>query len=311
MFSKYILMLSFLIKHFACWPSFLFFSQKNPVNYVLLNSQNIKQSGFDFSKETKFLIHGFTDDGLEEKFIKIKDSFIKSGFDGNIVSVDWEEGAKAPNYFSAAENVEITGTKLGEFIREVGINVSKVHCIGHSLGAHACGFAGKVIKLGRISGLDPAGPLFFNRKKERRLNENDADFVDNIHTDPTFGMHTPIGHLDFFPNGRTQPGCGLFDRSALESKIISIKLDPSFPEVKMIACSHNKATAYFAESIISDCRFHSVPCDDYDGFAKGRCQCDPKLGCASMGYFARKDFPEGTYYLDTHKHEPYCINQQN
>ncbi|CAF0967554.1 unnamed protein product [Brachionus calyciflorus] len=308
MFSKYVLIIGFLIKHFACWPSFLFFSQNNPVNYVLLNSQNIRQSGFDFSKETKFLIHGFTDDGLEEKFIKVKDSFIQSGFDGNIVSVDWKKGAQGPNYFSAADNAEITGKKLGEFIREVGINVSKVHCIGHSLGAHACGFAGKVIKLGRISGLDPAGPLFYNSNKEKRLDRNDADFVDNIHTDPTFGIHTHIGHLDFFPNGRTQVGCSWFDRSVSEYKTISIKLDPRFPEAKMSVCSHNRAVAYFAESIISACRFHSIPCDDYDAFANGRCKCDAKLGCSPMGYFARKDFPQGTYYLDTHKREPFCIN---
>ena len=42
------------------------------------------------------------------------------------------------------------------------------HCVGHSLGSHTCGFAGKnFAKLGltmsRISALDPAGPLFLKR----------------------------------------------------------------------------------------------------------------------------------------------------
>ena len=41
----------------------------------------------------------------------------------------------------------------------------KFHCVGHSLGSHTCGFAGKNfpklgLRMSRISGLDPAGPLF-------------------------------------------------------------------------------------------------------------------------------------------------------
>ena len=46
----------------------------------------------------------------------------------------------------------------------------ELHCVGHSLGAQICGFTGKAVKkdqqnnpdtvLGRISGLDPAGPSF-------------------------------------------------------------------------------------------------------------------------------------------------------
>ena len=43
-----------------------------------------------------------------------------------------------------------------------------VHCIGHSLGGQACGLAAKhlndtgdsKLKFDRISGMDPAGPLF-------------------------------------------------------------------------------------------------------------------------------------------------------
>lgn len=74
----------------------------------------------------------------------------------------------------------------------------------------------------RISGLDPAGPLFslyignislpFDH-----LSQSDATFVDVIHTDIEAFLH-PIddgypcttGHVDFWPNGgrRLQPGCG-------------------------------------------------------------------------------------------------------
>ena len=75
-----------------------------------------------------------------------------------------------------------------------------VHCIGHSLGGQSCGLSGKHLiqeggdrlKYDRISGMDPAGPLFcddvpypFNYVVDprARLGPQDAHFVDVIHTD--------------------------------------------------------------------------------------------------------------------------------
>lgn len=52
----------------------------------------------------------------------------------NVINVDWKEGAKGPNYFTAVENVEVVGKKVGQFIKDAKIDPSKVHCIGHSLG---------------------------------------------------------------------------------------------------------------------------------------------------------------------------------
>ena len=88
-----------------------------------------------------------------------------------------------------------------EMHKEVTSRKLYVHCIGHSLGGQACGLSGKhlietggdKLKYDRISGMDPAGPLFcedipypFDYKyidPKARIGPTDAHFVDVIHTD--------------------------------------------------------------------------------------------------------------------------------
>lgn len=64
-----------------------------------------------------------------------------------------------------------------------GLELSRVHLIGFSLGAHVSGFAGSDSPgLKRITGLDPAGPLFEAQHPKARLDSSDANFVDVIHS---------------------------------------------------------------------------------------------------------------------------------
>jgi hypothetical protein len=93
--------------------------------------------------------------------------------------VDWAGGAAGPDYYQAHSNVQTVGEITARFIYSTRINPMQVHCIGHSLGAHACGYVGRNVKLGRISGLDPAGPLFDDNN---RLRDTDAEFVSLIST---------------------------------------------------------------------------------------------------------------------------------
>lgn len=57
-----------------------------------------------------------------------------------------------------------------------------------------------------VVGLDPAEPLFSDTDPIVRLDRNDANFVDVIHTDSLpftsggLGMKMAIGHIDFYPN---------------------------------------------------------------------------------------------------------------
>ncbi len=64
-----------------------------------------------------------------------------------------------------------------------GLDLSRVHIIGFSLGAHVSGFAGAELPgLSRITGLDPAGPLFESQHPKARLDSTDANFIDVIHS---------------------------------------------------------------------------------------------------------------------------------
>jgi hypothetical protein len=81
--------------------------------------------------------------------------------------------------------------------------VESIHVIGHSLGAHISGFTGKYFttltgkKLGRITGLDPAGPCFAQLGPNFKLKATDAQFVDVIHTNGgVAGLKEPVGKLE-------------------------------------------------------------------------------------------------------------------
>ncbi|KTG38983.1 hypothetical protein cypCar_00028764, partial [Cyprinus carpio] len=66
-----------------------------------------------------------------------------------------------------------------------GANLSSIHLIGVSLGAHISGFTGANFngRIGRITALDPAGPEFNGQPPSKRLDPSDAQFVEALHTD--------------------------------------------------------------------------------------------------------------------------------
>jgi hypothetical protein len=198
-----------------------------------------------------FLVHGFTllDKSLEE-YTDMKTNILNHE-DIAVVIVDWIEGssmslwktsqtllqrpsntimdlpiqaaqlihdlANLEPYHQAAANTRSIGAALArvaEDIQATNSTIPYTHCIGHSLGAHACGFMGKALKqiselpLDRITGLDPAGPLFLQSDFASKsllgagathLTKDDAIFVDTIHTDSTWlGSFEKTGDLDFY-----------------------------------------------------------------------------------------------------------------
>jgi hypothetical protein len=117
------------------------------------------------------------------------------------------------SYFDALKNVPTIGGVMVRFVKFVMTagyieGPQDVHMLGHSLGAHIIGSAGYQIekklgkKVGRVTGIDPAGPFMKLLKPQDRLSRSKGTFVDNVHTQSEFfGTAVPLGHIDFYANG--------------------------------------------------------------------------------------------------------------
>lgn len=122
------------------------------------DADTLSASTFDSSKDIKVVTHGFRSSGHTETCQMIKDEFLKK-YDANVIVVDWEELA-GQIYFRASTYPQEVGNYTAQFLNflaENGADPKNMHLVGHSLGAHLVGFAGKDMitygrKLGRITG---------------------------------------------------------------------------------------------------------------------------------------------------------------
>ncbi|XP_063818760.1 pancreatic triacylglycerol lipase-like [Pseudophryne corroboree] len=184
--------------------------------------------------------------------------------------------------------------------------------IGHSLGAHAVGEAGKRRPgVPVIIGLDPAGPFFQDTDPVVRLDPTDGLCVFAIHTDRgVFGIDQSVGHKDFYPNGgRNQPGC-----SILPTVIDIITLNNlSTEDFNIISCNHGASYKMFTESVRNSGGFMAYCADNYPSFAAGAGFPCPNGSCTLMGYNTRDDCAATcqNYYLKTgpeHDYERWRYN---
>ena len=184
---------------------------------------------------------------------------------------------------------------------------SRYHLIGFSLGAHVAGFTGMEIQnISRITGLDPASPLFEGYPARVRLDPTDASFVDVIHSNGDsfirggLGSYAPMGHVDFYPNGgRVQVGCNSVLMGAI-TDIIYGKWNS--------LCNHRRAFRFFIDSVVRTCTFRAFTCSSYEEYVKGNCfSCgEDNTQCSNMGYFAYGSKGRGNMYLVTRDKEPFC-----
>ncbi|XP_014343729.1 pancreatic triacylglycerol lipase-like [Latimeria chalumnae] len=299
---------------------FLLYSKQNPSNYQEITARNpstISGSNFSTNRKTRFIIHGFIDQG-EEAWLSDMCKLFFQVEDVNCICVDWSAGSRCP-YSQAVHNIRVVGAEMAYIIDILQTNFSyppsNIHIIGHSLGAHAAAEAGRRKRgISRITGLDPAEPFFQSTPIEVRLNPTDAVFVDVIHTDAApiipnfgFGMMQAVGHIDFYPNGgEYMPGC---QKNAI-SQIVDI--DGIWEGTRdFVACNHLRAYKYYSDSITAKDGFIGYQCSTYESFKSGDCLPCPRGSCPLMGHYADSyRVPLGTvnqkFYLNTGDARPFA-----
>lgn len=219
------------------------------------------------------LTHGFRSNGNTPWLDDAKKAIlsISNSTENEIVGIlDWGCGADIGliNYARAASNCLQTGQWLGKVIAHIKSAFPKIsiYGIGHSLGAHLMGMAGRCSDgtFDRITGLDPAGPGFQTANFDKRLNRHDAELVDIIHTDgqdiPYYGTLVPLGNIDFYPNfGWNQPSNDgkinvkpIMQRDQYDNKVPIASKYGGF-----ISESHGRAIEFFIWSIQNPGRFRT------------------------------------------------------
>jgi len=266
-----------------------------------------------------FRSHGFLQHGTIKWILDIKNALLEVG-DYNVIVVDWSKGNQLP-YTQATANTQVVGAELARLVNTLinrhGISADNFHIIGHSLGSHIAGYAGSRITglVGRITGLDPAGPYFENTDNIVRLDAGDAKFVDAIHSDGSntlqlgLGMMQRSAHADFYPNGgKDQPNCPGTSSKLLGAIFNLVTIDVNGME-ETLACSHMAAVYFFLDSIENNnCRYTAYPCANKGEFDAGNCISCTAKGCNTMGFWASPNRDLGSLYFSTQNVDayPYC-----
>lgn len=131
--------------------TFHLYTKNNPhIPYILKPQVSrldlIKSSPFDPKRPVKWITHGFhTNVDKSEWMVEAKDKILAFE-DANVFLTDWRRGASPALAFypKAAANAHVVAKMIVRILRRLkgDLDYSKVHLIGHSLGAHIMGFVG-------------------------------------------------------------------------------------------------------------------------------------------------------------------------
>ncbi|XP_037825825.1 pancreatic triacylglycerol lipase-like [Lucilia sericata] len=275
----------------------------NPVEYYLYTKSNptsgeiitaeadsINASNFNSSNPTRFVVHGWTQSWLSDMNIRIRDAWLSLG-EYNIIIVDWAR-ARSVDYYTSVLAIPGVGEQVANMVDYLAsvysMSLNTLHVIGFSLGSHVAGYCGKNVVTGQIRviiGLDPSLPLFKYEEPDKRLNNNDAYYVQSIHTNGgQLSFLEAIGRGAFYPNGgESQPGC-ILDVTGV--------------------CSHFRSYIYYAEAVAKN-NFGTIQCANYeDAVAK---DCGNVFSSVRMGAVSNADMVGGVFYVPVNSQSPYGI----
>ncbi|XP_068155941.1 LOW QUALITY PROTEIN: phospholipase A1 VesT1.02-like [Drosophila tropicalis] len=268
---------------------FYLYTSSNPSKgkKITTTTKSIDASNFNAAHPTRFVIHGWTQSYTSSMNKDIRAAWLSHG-DYNVIVVDWAR-ARSVDYASSVLAVPKTGKKVAAMINflhsNYGMSLDDLYVIGHSLGAHVSGYAGKNTngQVHTIIGLDPALPLFNYNKPSKRLSSTDAWYVESIQTNGgNLGFLKPIGKGAFYPNGgKTQPGCTLDVTGA---------------------CSHGRSVTYYAEAVTED-NFGSIKCGDYEAAVAK--ECGSTYSNVRMGADTNAYMVEGDFYVPVNSKAPF------
>ncbi|XP_017026113.1 pancreatic triacylglycerol lipase [Drosophila kikkawai] len=277
--------------------TFWLYTNSTRDNPVLLNPLDLNPWDFQPARPVKILIHGYTGHRDFSPNSHIRPVLLDNE-DVYVISIDYKPLVPDPCYFSAVQNLPLVSQCLAQLINNlVDRNIvpnENIHIIGFSLGGQVAGQTANYLKrkLKRITGLDPAKPMFVLAGNTSRLDPGDAEFVDVIHTN-VFGrgILSPMGHVDFYPNVGSilQPGCR--------------EESPDSPG----SCSHDRAPQFYAESINSTTGFWGRQCTSWLAYIVNLCPTTGKQEL--MGYHVSQE-TKGSYFLETGKSAPFALGKQ-
>lgn len=281
--------------------TFWLYTKETQDNPVQLNILELRADDFrsTTTRRLEVIVHGFTGHKDFSPNPEVRPPLLEN-LDVFVISIDYGPLAREPCYVHAVANAPIVGRCLAQFvdalIDEGFFTPDDIHIIGFSLGSQIAGLTANFVKhkLKWITGLDPAKPLFETSNDMNRLDSNDAEFVDVIHTDILErGIFLPSGHIDFYPNfGQYQPGCAL-------------------PNVTNVgSCNHKRAPEFYGESITSTVGFWGYHCLNWMYYLIGICYNGGNAEQQIMGFYVSKN-ATGSYFLKTNESPPFAQGPYN
>ncbi|KAM7350114.1 vitellogenin-3-like isoform 1-T2 [Cochliomyia hominivorax] len=261
----------------------------NRYDYPLLNASEMWTSK-EFKPKNKvvLLVTGWTTTTGNDPTIDMFAKAYSCRGGVNFVALDAASFIKTLSTWSSF-NTEALGMHIADGLTQLAeiVPVENIHLIGHSLGAHVVGAAGRHFELKtkktipRITGLDPAKPCFNEGESLSGLWRGDADFIDVIHSNPgILGERDPLGDIDFYPGG----------------------LNPLSPGCVGISCAHARSCHYYAETIYpgNEKNFMGTRCRSLTLLREGKCPGKE----VPMGYAVPTNV-KGNYFIEVRANAPF------